>query len=75
MAAPCHYCGPLSCRGCVTRSYFNSALTTVADAFATGKCTHIPNATVCKVLMDPQLERLLGHYLMGDRLDERRRIR
>jgi choline dehydrogenase-like flavoprotein len=31
----CHYCGPCE-RGCVTRSYFNSAFTTVADAVATG---------------------------------------
>ena len=32
----CHYCGPCE-RGCVTRSYFNSAFTTVPDAIATGK--------------------------------------
>ena len=49
--AACHYCGPCD-RGCVTHSYFNSAFTTVADALKTGKCTHIPNAMVYKVLMD-----------------------
>ena len=27
--------------GCVTNSYFNSAFTTVADALATGRCTHV----------------------------------
>ena len=37
----CHYCGPCE-RGCVTRSYFNSALTTVPDAIATGNCTLSP---------------------------------
>ena len=49
--APCHYCGPCE-RGCATRSYFNSAFTTVADALNTGRCTYIPNAMVYKVLMD-----------------------
>ena len=47
----CHYCGPCE-RGCQTRSYFNSAFTTVADALATGNCTLINNAMVHKVLMD-----------------------
>jgi choline dehydrogenase-like flavoprotein len=47
----CHYCGPCE-RGCVTKSYFNSAFTTVADALATGNCTLIPNAMACKVLTD-----------------------
>ena len=51
--AACHYCGPCE-RGCLTKSYFNSAFTTVADAFKTGNCTHIPNAMVYKVLMDPE---------------------
>ena len=36
--AQCHYCGPCE-RGCVTRSYFNSAFTTVADAMKTGRCS------------------------------------
>ncbi|HLY60633.1 MAG TPA: GMC family oxidoreductase [Terriglobia bacterium] len=57
--APCHYCGPCE-RGCVTHSYFNSAFTTVADAVATGKCTHIPNAMVYKVLMDSDKNRANG---------------
>ena len=34
--APCHYCGPCE-RGCVSRSYFNAAFTTVADALKTGQ--------------------------------------
>ena len=57
--APCHYCGPCE-RGCVTHSYFNSAFTTVADALATGNCTHIPNAMVYKVLMDAERNRAKG---------------
>jgi choline dehydrogenase-like flavoprotein len=57
--AACHYCGPCE-RGCVTHSYFNSAFTTVADAIATGKCTHIPNAMVYKVLMDADGKRARG---------------
>ena len=48
----CHYCGPCE-RGCVTKSYFNSAFTTVADALKTGNCTLVTNAMVYKVLMDP----------------------
>jgi glucoside 3-dehydrogenase (cytochrome c) catalytic subunit len=55
----CHYCGPCD-RGCVTRSYFNSAFTTVADALQTGNCTHIPNAMVYKVLMDADRNRARG---------------
>jgi choline dehydrogenase-like flavoprotein len=47
----CHYCGPCE-RGCQTRSYFNSAFTTVADAIQTGNCTLISNAMVYRVLMD-----------------------
>jgi choline dehydrogenase-like flavoprotein len=47
----CHYCGPCE-RGCVTRSYFNAALTTVRDAVATGKCTLLTNAMVHQVVMD-----------------------
>jgi choline dehydrogenase-like flavoprotein len=57
--AACHYCGPCE-RGCVTRSYFNSAFTTMADALATGNCTHIPDAMVFKVLMDPDAPRARG---------------
>ena len=57
--APCHYCGPCM-RGCMTHSYFNSAFTTVADAVATGKCAHIPNAMVYKILMDTERNRAQG---------------
>ena len=57
--APCHYCGPCE-RGCVTRSYFNSAFTTVADALATGRCTHVPNAMVYQVIMDADRNRARG---------------
>lgn len=55
----CHYCGPCE-RGCVTRSYFNSAFTTVADAVATGKCTLITNAMVHQVMMDADHRRATG---------------
>jgi len=47
----CHYCGPCE-RGCLTKSYFNSAFTTVADALGSGNCTLVPNAMVHKVLTD-----------------------
>ncbi len=57
--AACHYCGPCE-RGCITKSYFNSAFTTVADALETGRCTLIPNAMVYKVLMDEDRHRARG---------------
>jgi choline dehydrogenase-like flavoprotein len=57
--AACHYCGPCE-RGCITHSYFNSAFTTVADALKTGRCTHIPNAMVYQVLMDPATSKARG---------------
>jgi choline dehydrogenase-like flavoprotein len=57
--AACHYCGPCE-RGCMTHSYFNSAFTTMADALATGRCTHVPDAMVFKVLMDPDAARVRG---------------
>jgi glucoside 3-dehydrogenase (cytochrome c) catalytic subunit len=57
--AACHYCGPCE-RGCATHSYFNSAFTTVADALQTGRCTHLPNAMVYKVLMDEERNRAKG---------------
>jgi glucoside 3-dehydrogenase (cytochrome c) catalytic subunit len=57
--AACHYCGPCE-RGCVTKSYFNSAFTTMADALATGNCTHIPDAMVYKVVMDANAPRARG---------------
>jgi choline dehydrogenase-like flavoprotein len=59
--APCHYCGPCQ-RGCITRSYFNAAFTTVADALASGNCTHIPNAMVYQVLMDAERNRARGVF-------------
>jgi len=55
----CHYCGPCE-RGCITRSYFNSAFTTVADAMASGRCTHVPNAMVSQVIMDTERNRARG---------------
>jgi choline dehydrogenase-like flavoprotein len=64
--AACHYCGPCE-RGCITRSYFNAAFTTVADAMATGRCTLVTNAMVHKVLMDGQRNRARG-VLYIDRL-------
>jgi choline dehydrogenase-like flavoprotein len=57
--AACHYCGPCEF-GCMTKSYFNSAFTTVADALATGRCTLITNAMVYKVLMDAERNRATG---------------
>jgi choline dehydrogenase-like flavoprotein len=57
--APCHYCGPCE-RGCATKSYFNAAFTTVADALATGRCTLITNAMVSRVLMDAERNRATG---------------
>src|SRR5436190_5446341 len=57
--AACHYCGPCE-RGCTTHSYFNAAFTTIADALATGRCTHIPNAMVYRVTTDPHTDRATG---------------
>ena len=57
--AACHYCGPCE-HGCVTRSYFNAAFTTIPDALATGRCTHVPNAMVYQVTMDPERNRATG---------------
>jgi len=57
--AACHYCGPCE-RGCITHSYFNAAFTTVADALKSGHCTHIPNAMVYQVVMDPTTHRAKG---------------
>jgi len=57
--APCHYCGNCE-RGCITHSYFNASFTTVRDAKATGRCTHIPNAMVYQVVMDPARNRARG---------------
>jgi choline dehydrogenase-like flavoprotein len=57
--AACHYCGPCE-RGCATRSYFNSAFTTVADAMASDNCTLISDAMAYKVLMDADRNRARG---------------
>ena len=57
--AACHYCGPCE-HGCMTRSYFNAAFTTVADAVSTGRCTLVTNAMVYKVLMDGERNRATG---------------
>ena len=72
--APCHFCGPCE-RGCVTHSYFNSAFTTVADALKTGKCTHIPNAMVYQVLMDPKTHKARGVSYVDRVTRETREIR
>jgi glucoside 3-dehydrogenase (cytochrome c) catalytic subunit len=61
---PCHYCGPCE-RGCVTKSYFNSAFTTVADALKSGNCTLISNARAFKVLMDADRNRARGVLYIG----------
>jgi choline dehydrogenase-like flavoprotein len=44
----------------MTKSYFNAAFTTVADAMATGRCTLITNAMVYKVVMDRERNRATG---------------
>jgi choline dehydrogenase-like flavoprotein len=72
--SPCHYCGPCE-RGCVTHSYFNAAFTTVADALKTGKCTHIPNAMVYQVLMDPKTHKARGVTYVDRVTRETREIR
>jgi choline dehydrogenase-like flavoprotein len=46
----CHYCGPCH-RGCITKSYFNSPATTLADAEATGRLTILTQAVASRVLM------------------------
>ncbi len=72
--AACHYCGPCH-RGCVTQSYFNSAATTVADALATGRLTHVPNAMVSRVLVDPDGRRATGVEYVDRVTRERREVR
>jgi choline dehydrogenase-like flavoprotein len=72
--APCHYCGPCYW-GCVTNSYFNSAFTTVADALATGRCTHVPNAMAYKVTTDPGTNRANGLLYVDRVTREPREIR
>jgi len=70
----CHYCGPCS-RGCVTTSFFNSAFTTVADAVDTGRCTHVPNAMVYKVLMDRDEDQARGVLYVDRNTRETREVR
>jgi choline dehydrogenase-like flavoprotein len=72
--AACHYCGPCE-RGCATRSYFNSAFTTVADAVATGRCTLVTNALVYQVLMDGDHRRATGVRYVDRVSRETREIR
>lgn len=48
--AACHYCGPCH-RGCITRSYFNSPATTLADAEKTGRLDIFTDAVVSRLLM------------------------
>ena len=72
--AACHYCGPCQ-RGCAVHAYFNSAFTTVADALATGHCTHIPNAMVYKVLTDPDTHRATGVLYIDRETREPREVR
>jgi choline dehydrogenase-like flavoprotein len=71
--AACHYCGPCE-RGCVTHSYFNSAFTTMADALASGNCTHIPDAMVYKVVMDPESPRARGVLYIDRRSRQPREV-
>jgi choline dehydrogenase-like flavoprotein len=70
----CHYCGPCE-RGCVTRSYFNSALTTVRDAVATGTCTLVTNAMVHQVLMDADHKKAVGIRYVDRETRETRELR
>lgn len=69
----CHYCGPCE-RGCVTKSYFNSAFTTVADALATGRCTLLTGAMAYKVLMDPLTHRARGVLYIDRQTHEPREV-
>jgi choline dehydrogenase-like flavoprotein len=71
--AACHYCGPCE-RGCVTRSYFNAAFTTVADAVATGNCTLISNAMAWKVLLRSEGDRARGVLYVDRETRETREV-
>lgn len=46
----CHYCGPCY-RGCITKSYFNSPATTLADAEKTGRLTIRTGAVAARLAM------------------------
>jgi choline dehydrogenase-like flavoprotein len=71
--AACHYCGPCE-RGCQSRSYFNSAFTTVADAVKSGNCMLISNAMVHQVLMDPDTNRARGVVYVDRNTRETREV-
>ena len=71
--AACHYCGPCE-RGCQSRSYFNAAFTTVADARKSGNCTLISNAMVHKVLMEPDTNRARGVLYVDRNTRESREV-
>jgi choline dehydrogenase-like flavoprotein len=71
--AACHYCGPCE-RGCQSRSYFNSAFTTVADAVKSGNCTLISNAMAYKVLMDEDRNRARGILYVDRNTRETREV-
>jgi choline dehydrogenase-like flavoprotein len=72
--AACHYCGPCE-QGCVTRSYFNAAFTTVADALKTGNTTLITDAMVYRVLTDPGTHKATGVMYIDRNTREVREVR
>jgi choline dehydrogenase-like flavoprotein len=72
--AACHYCGPCE-RGCATKSYFNSAFTTVTDALSTGKCTLVTGAMVYQVMMDRDHRRATGVRYVDRATRETKEIR
>ncbi len=72
--AACHYCGPCE-QGCVTKSYFNAAFTTVADALKTGNTTLITDAMVYRVLTDPSTHRATGVMYIDRMTREVREVR
>jgi choline dehydrogenase-like flavoprotein len=71
---PCHYCGPCE-QGCATRSYFNAAFTTVADALRSGNTTLITDAMVYRVLTDPSTSRATGVMYIDRETREVREVR
>src|SRR4030095_9552562 len=72
--APCHYCGPCE-QGCATKSYFNAAFTTVADALQSGNTTLITDAMVYRVLTDPSTRRATGVMYIDRNTREVREVR
>jgi choline dehydrogenase-like flavoprotein len=69
----CHYCGPCE-HGCTTHSYFNAAYTTIPDALATGRCTHVPHAMAYRVTMDPERNRATGIVYIDRRTRQVREV-